>query len=95
MSHMAFSWSFRGSKVCNIKFCNAPFLQVCQSSSFVISFTLDTWRSGVRTAMRVASQLPGRGPTVVDIDLVVHVIKNPMMMMMIMMMMRNQMNALF
>ena len=27
----------------------------------------DTWRSGVRSAMRAASQLPGRGPTVVDI----------------------------
>ena len=26
----------------------------------------DTWRSGVRTAMHAASQLPGRGPTVVD-----------------------------
>ena len=26
----------------------------------------DTWRSGVRSAMRAASQLPGRGPTVVD-----------------------------
>ena len=25
----------------------------------------DTWRSGVRSAMRAASQLPGRGPTVV------------------------------
>ena len=25
-----------------------------------------TWRSGVRFAMRAASQLPGRGPTVVD-----------------------------
>ena len=25
-----------------------------------------TWRSGVRSAMRAASQLPGRGPTVVD-----------------------------
>ena len=24
------------------------------------------WRSGVRSAMRAASQLPGRGPTVVD-----------------------------
>ena len=23
----------------------------------------DTWRSGVRSAMRAASQLPGRGPT--------------------------------
>ena len=27
----------------------------------------DTWRSDVRSAMRVASQLPGRGPTDVDI----------------------------
>ena len=27
----------------------------------------DTWRSSVRSAMRAASQLPGRGPTVVDI----------------------------
>ena len=26
----------------------------------------NTWRSGVRSAMRAASQLPGRGPTVVD-----------------------------
>ena len=26
----------------------------------------DTWRSGVRSAMRAASQLPGRGHTVVD-----------------------------
>ena len=26
----------------------------------------DIWRSGVRSAMRAASQLPGRGPTVVD-----------------------------
>ena len=26
----------------------------------------DTLRSGVRSAMRAASQLPGRGPTVVD-----------------------------
>ena len=26
----------------------------------------DTWRSGVRSTMRAASQLPGRGPTVVD-----------------------------
>ena len=35
----------------------------------------DTWRSGVRSAMRVAIQLPGRGQLFVDI-------KNPMMMMM-------------
>ena len=26
----------------------------------------DTWRSGVRSVMRAASQLSGRGPTVVD-----------------------------
>ena len=28
----------------------------------------DTWRSGVRSAMRAASQLPGRGPTVVHVN---------------------------
>ena len=28
--------------------------------------TRPTWRSGVRSAMCAASQLPGRGPTVVD-----------------------------
>ena len=27
-----------------------------------------TWRSGVRSAMLAASQLPGRGPTDVDVD---------------------------
>ena len=27
-----------------------------------------TWRSGVRSAMRAASQLPGRGPTESDVD---------------------------
>ena len=27
----------------------------------------DTWRSGVRSAMHVASLLPGGGPTVVDV----------------------------
>ena len=27
----------------------------------------DTWRSGVRSAMHAANQLPGRGSTVVDI----------------------------
>ena len=27
----------------------------------------DTWRSGVRSAMRAVSQLPGMGPTVVDL----------------------------
>ena len=26
----------------------------------------DTWRSGARSAMRATSQLPGRGPTIVD-----------------------------
>ena len=30
----------------------------------------DTWRSGVKSAMRAASQLPGRGPTVVDMALI-------------------------
>ena len=27
----------------------------------------DTWRSSLRSAMHAASQLPGRGPTAVDI----------------------------
>ena len=40
----------------------------------------------MRSAMRAASQLPGRGPTVVDMAPVsCTLIKNPMMMMMIMM----------
>ena len=30
----------------------------------------DIWRSCVRSAMRAASQLPGRGPTVVDMVLI-------------------------
>ena len=43
----------------------------------------DTWRSGVRSAMRAASQLPGRGPTVVDIAPVpARLSKNLMLMMM-------------
>ena len=33
----------------------------------------DTWRSGVRSAMRAASQLPGRGPTNVDMAPNLHV----------------------
>ena len=33
----------------------------------------DTWRSGVRSAMSAASQLPGRGPSVVDIALYLQV----------------------
>ena len=35
--------------------------------SAIDSHDRDTWRSGVRSAMHAASQLPGRGPTVVDI----------------------------
>ena len=35
--------------------------------SAIDSHDIDTWRSDVRSAMRAASQLPGRGPTVVDI----------------------------
>ena len=39
-----------------------------------------TWRSGVKTAMHAASQLPGRGPTDVDDGpLHLHVNKNPIM----------------
>ena len=36
-----------------------------QLSTLMIE-TPGDWRSGVRSAMRAASQLPGRGPTVVD-----------------------------
>ena len=32
----------------------------------------DTWRSGVRSAMHAASQLPGRGPTIMDMALYLH-----------------------
>ena len=32
-----------------------------------------TWRSGVRSAMHAASQLPGRGPTDVDVALYQHI----------------------
>ena len=35
--------------------------------SAIDSHDIDTWRSDVRSAMRAASQLPRRGPTVVDI----------------------------
>ena len=44
----------------------------------------DTWRSGVRSAMPAASQLPGRGPTVVDMApaYTCMLIENLMMMMM-------------
>ena len=33
----------------------------------------DTWRSGVRFAMRAASQLPGRGPLMWILSLYLHV----------------------
>ena len=39
-----------------------------------------TWRSGMRSALHT-SQLPGRGPTDVDVPLYCTLIKNPMMMM--------------
>ena len=39
----------------------------------------DTWRSDVRSAMCAASQLPGRGPTVVDMAPVPACSSNPMM----------------
>ena len=35
--------------------------------SAIDPYDRDTWRSGVRSAMKAASQLPGRRPTVVDI----------------------------
>ena len=35
--------------------------------SAIDSHDRHTWRSGVRSAMHAASQLPGRGPTDVDV----------------------------
>ena len=36
-------------------------------SSLLSTLMIDTWRSGMRSAMRAASQLPGRGLTDVDV----------------------------
>ena len=44
----------------------------------------DTWRSGVRSAMHAASQLPGRGPLMWILPLYLHANKKSMMMMMMM-----------
>ena len=41
----------------------------------------DTWRSGVRSAMCAASQLPGKGPLMWILPLYLHSSKNLMMMM--------------
>ena len=41
--------------------------------SAIVPHDRDTWGSGVRSAMCAASQLPGRGPTVVDMALYLHV----------------------
>ena len=41
-------------------------IMIINVTSAIDSHDRDTWRSGVRSAMRAASQLPGRGPTVVD-----------------------------
>ena len=38
--------------------------EICQCKYKYIERS--TWRSGVRSAMRAASQLPGKGPTDVD-----------------------------
>ena len=46
-----------------------------------------TWRSGVRSAMRAASQLPGRSPLMWMLPLYLHVNKKNLMMMMVMMIM--------
>ena len=39
----------------------------CRESSAINPHDRHTWRSGVRSAMRAASQLSGRGPTDVDV----------------------------
>ena len=51
-----------------------------------------TWRSGARSAMRAASQLPGRGPLMQVLPLYLHVLKSPMMIMMMMMMITRNIN---
>ena len=38
-----------------------------RGSSRLSTLMRHTWRTGVRPAMRAASQLPGRGPTDVDV----------------------------
>ena len=38
-------------------------VSICDGFKFCM---FHTWRSGVRSAMHAASQLPGRGPTDVD-----------------------------
>ena len=40
-------------------------VHVADMNSYQIFHNIN-WRSGVRSVMRAASQLPGRGPTVVD-----------------------------
>ena len=47
---------------------------------------LNTWRSGVRSDMHAASQLPGRGPLMWVMLLHLHLNQSLMMMMMMMMM---------
>ena len=44
--------------------------------SAIDPYDRDTWRSGLRSAMRAASELPGRGPTIVDMaPIYLHVYK--------------------
>ena len=45
-----------------VKYCPFTWVYIC----CMHPHDRDTWRSGVRSAMSAASQLPGRGPTVVD-----------------------------
>ena len=40
-------------------------LRICNQTRYGLRYAA-RWRSGVRSAMRAASQLPGKGPTDVD-----------------------------
>ena len=42
-------------------------LKFCRISQILVQSLWHVWRSGVRSAMRAASQLSGRGPTDVDV----------------------------
>ena len=50
-----------------------PFFTFSEFKNLFAQSERSTWRSGVRSAISAASQLPGRGPTEVDDALHLHV----------------------
>ena len=64
MATLSFLCNFQYTlKTNNIKTAQAP---IAKWAFIKSTEERSTWRSGVRSAMRAASQLPGRGPTDVD-----------------------------